>query len=195
MDGFFGSSDDRHSRRESRVHLCDLHMEIGSLRPLDRPAVEPKWSMPGVRVVLLGAGTPQNTPGALLDLIAWWEAKAAGGLPGRGALDPVEIGRHLSCIALLDVEEDDFRFRLAGEEVRARYGSLRGRSVRSALSGDARTETLAEHRACALGRRPSLVRRTGPTSDGSDERRYWRLLLPFGDEGRTTAILAGMHFE
>ncbi len=142
-----------------------------------------------------GSAPPAEAPAALLDLIAWWETKAACGLPGRGALDPVEFGQHLPYLALLDVEEDDFRFRLAGEEVRGRYGPLRGRRLRELLTGCALAEALAEHRACAAGGRPTLVRRTEPTSDATDSRRYWRLLLPFGHERRTALLLAAMHFD
>ena len=140
------------------------------------------------------AGRLAGGPARLLELLAWWEAKAAGGLPDRSALDPVEIGPYLPGIALLDVEEGDFRFRLTGEEIRSRYGSLRGRSVGELLSGSARAEILAEHRSCAAGR-PTLTRRAEPASDGTDWRRYWRLLLPFGREGRTSAILAAMQFH
>ena len=144
-----------------------------------------------------GAPPPPETPLALVELVAWWETKAgaADGLPERSALDPVEIARHLAHVALLDVEEADFRFRLVGEEVQARYGALRGRSLAEMLSGHAREETLAEHRACAETRRPTLARRAEPTFDSSDERRYWRLLLPFGRAGRTAFILAAMRFD
>ena len=168
-------------------------MEVRILRCADRLAAEP--SAPEVRVVVFDVAPPPDAPAALLDALGWWEGKAAGALPDRSALDPVELRRHLSCVALLDVEGDDFRFRLVGEEVRARYGALRGRSVCEALMGDARAETLAEHRACAVGRRPTLARRNEPTCDGSDQRRFWRLLLPFGDDERTTAILGVMHFD
>jgi hypothetical protein len=40
-----------------------------------------------------------------------------------------------------------------------------------------------------------LTRHAEPTSDGTDRRRYWRLLLPFGRDGRATAILAAMQFD
>ena len=106
-----------------------LLMEVRILRCADRLAIEP--SMPEMRVVAFDVAPPPDAPAGLLDVLAWWKGKAAGALPGRSALDPVEIHRHLSCVALLDVEQDDFRFRLVGEEVRARYGALRaGASAR-----------------------------------------------------------------
>lgn len=168
-------------------------MEIRILRRVDRLAAES--STAEMRVVAFDVAPPPGAPAALLDALGWWESKAAGALPDRSALDPVEIRRHLSCVALLDVEQDDFRFRLVGEEVRARYGALRGRSICEALMGNARAETLAEHRACAAGRQPTLARRSEPTCDGTDQRRFWRLLLPFGEDKRTTAILSLMHFD
>ena len=128
-------------------------------------------------------------------MLAWWESKAVGGLPDRSVLEPTEIGRHLAHVALLDVEERDFRFRLVGEEVRARYGALRGRSLGELLAGRALEETLAEHRACAESRRPTLARRAEATPDSSDLQRYWRLLLPFGRAGRVSTLLAAMRFD
>lgn len=148
-----------------------------------------------VRLLTPDAGPAAEAPASLVELAAWWERKAVGGPPDRSALEPTELGRHLPCLALLDVEEDDFRFRLAGEEVRSRYGSLRGRSLTELLSGDARAQTLAEHRQCVESRRPVLARHADPTPDGTDRRRYWRLLLPFGSDGRPTALLAAMHFD
>src|SRR5690606_925526 len=96
---------------------------------------------------------------------------------------------------LLEVADGEFRFRITGEDIRSRYGSLRDRPVGDVLSGCARAEILAEHRACADGGRPTLMRRCEAAADGTDLRRYWRLLLPFGRAGRTTALLAAMHFE
>ena len=141
------------------------------------------------------AAPPVEMPCELLALLAWWEAKADNALPERSALEPAELGRELPHLALLDVEEDDFRFRVTGEEIRARYGSLRGRSIRQVLSGVAQGETLAEHAACAAGRRPTLYRRNESPSDATDMRRYWRLLLPFGAKGRTSSLLAAMRFD
>jgi hypothetical protein len=162
---------------------------------VDGLVAQPHHVSMSVRLLAPGAEPVAEAPASLLELVEWWERKAVGGLPDRGALDPTEFGRHLPCVALLDVAEDDFRFRLAGEEVISRYGLLRGRSVGELLSGDARAETLAEHRKCVASRRPVLTRRTEPASDGTDRRRYWRLLLPFGREGRPSAILAAMHFD
>ena len=142
-----------------------------------------------------GVAAPAEAPAVLTALLAWWRGKSGGGLPPRSALEPTEIGRALAYVALLDVEADDFRFRLVGEEVRARYGPLRGRRLGDLLSGGAREETLAEHRACAESCRPTLAHRTEPADDHSDEKRYWRLLLPFGRAGRASVLLAAMRFD
>ena len=170
-------------------------MEAPSARPSGRKVAEPPLALTGLRVMMVDMAPPAETPHGILELLAWWKAKSGRGLPERAAIDPVEFRRHLSRLALLDVEDGDFRFRLAGEELQARYGSLRGRSVGGSLFGIAREETLAEHRACAAGRLPTLAQRVEPTTDSTDQRRYWRLLLPFGEGNRTTVILAMLHFE
>lgn len=170
-------------------------MQTNVIQELDRLPVRPSVSSFGMRCVLPAPILPVDTPAQLLDLLAWWEAKAAAELPDRSALDPVEIGSHLHCVALLDIEGDDFRFRLGGEEVRARYGPLRGRSLSELLSGEARIEALAEHRTCARTRRPTLAHRSEPAADGTEKPPYWRLLLPFGREGDSAVILAAMHFK
>ena len=149
------------------------------------------------RLIVLtpGVAPPPEIPCELLALYAWWTAKAGGALPERHALDPAELGRELPFLALLDVEEGDFRFRLTGEEIRGRYGSLRGRSIRQVMAGFAQGEAIVEHAACAAERTPTLHRRNEPPPDATDRRRYWRLLLPFGAAGRTSSLLAAMCFE
>lgn len=134
------------------------------LHRVDRLAPQPHFPFPSISVLLPGAAPPSGAPAALLELAAWWEAKAARGMPARAALDPVEVGRHLAHVALLDPDGADFRFRLAGEELRARYGPLSGRSLGEVLSGDARAQALREHRACAAGQRPTLARRPSAAS-------------------------------
>lgn len=170
-------------------------MRPPSPRPGNRNTVASASAEPGVRVTLFDVGPPAETPVGLLELLAWWQAKAGGELPDRGVIDPLEVRRHLPCIALLDVEDGDFRFRLAGEELQSRYGALRGQSVGASLLSKARAEVLAEHRACAVGRQPTLARRTEPMPNSAHQRRYWRLLLPFGKDEQTTTILAMVHFE
>jgi hypothetical protein len=142
-----------------------------------------------------GMGPPPGAPRPLAELLAWWEAKAHCGLPERSRLEPAEIARHLAQVALLDVEGRDFRFRLAGEGMQARYGALRGRRLSELLAGRALAEALAEHHACVETRRPTLARRAEPAPDSSDTRRYWRLLLPFGRAGDVAVLLAAMRFD
>jgi hypothetical protein len=167
----------------------------GAVHLGDRTPAETAHAKPSIQVLTPGAAPPCEAPSALRELIAWWQGKAGGALPDISALDPVELRRHLASVALLDVEEGDFRFRLVGEEMRARYGPLRGRRLSDCLIGEALADTAAEHRACAAAGRPTLARRAAPRCDGTDRRRYWRLLLPFGREGRTAVILAAMQFD
>src|SRR5690606_22849703 len=120
---------------------------------------QPLQSLSGLCVVGPGGRPPADAPAWLLELIQWWRSKAGAGLPDRSELDPVEIGPHLPHLALLEVADGEFRFRITGEDIRSRYGSLRDRPVGDVLSGCARAEILAEHRACADGGRPTLMRR------------------------------------
>jgi len=142
-----------------------------------------------------GAALPKDAPADFAALIAWWESKSAGGPPERAGLDPVEIASHLANVALLEAEGEDFRFRLVGEEVRLRYGALRGRRLTELLEGHGLEDTLAEHRACLASGRPTLSRRAEPAADLSDDRRYWRLLLPFARDGRACVLLAVLRFD
>ena len=146
-------------------------------------------------LLLANASPPCETPVELRHLLEWWEVKAGQGLPDRRRIDPVEIDRHLANVALLYIEGEDFRFRLVGERLRMRYGAVKGRNLADLLSGRGRSEILGEHRTCTAERRPTLMRRGAPTCDGTDVRRYWRLLLPFGEGGVPVALLAAMRFD
>ena len=138
---------------------------------------------------------PAEAPKELIELFKWWEANAKSGLPDRSLLDAAEVGRYLSGSTLLEIDGGDFRFRAVGEELRTRYGALDGQRVGDVLAGCAKEEIVREHRVCASARRPTLMRRSKPATDGSDEFRYWRLLLPFGARGCTVELLSTMQFD
>jgi hypothetical protein len=53
----------------------------------------------------------------------YWRSKAAGArIPQRSAIDPTELGDVLSCLIIVEVVGDRFRYRLVGTEVAANAG-------------------------------------------------------------------------
>jgi hypothetical protein len=54
----------------------------------------------------------------------YWRSKATGGqIPRRAAIDPTELADVLSCLIIVEVVGDRFRYRLVGTEVAANAGS------------------------------------------------------------------------
>ena len=53
----------------------------------------------------------------------YWRGKANGGrIPRRAAIDPIELADVLSCLILVEIVGDRFRYRLVGTEVAANAG-------------------------------------------------------------------------
>lgn len=131
-------------------------------------------------------------------MLAYWQSLRTGeGFPGRNAIDPLSIPELLPYILLLDVEKDDFRFRLVGETVNRRYGGqIKGHSLTELLEGEILKETLDEHVRCISSRAPVFTRNTIHTVDTDDMKLYQRLILPLSDKGSEVQSIAGvMHFE
>jgi hypothetical protein len=56
-------------------------------------------------------------------IFEYWRSKAsAGQLPRRAAIDPIDLAEVLSCLIIVEVIEDRFRYRLVGTEVAANAG-------------------------------------------------------------------------
>ncbi len=56
-------------------------------------------------------------------LFAYWRGKTTDGqIPLRAAIDPIELVDILSCLMIVEVVEDRFRYRLVGTEVAANAG-------------------------------------------------------------------------
>jgi hypothetical protein len=56
-------------------------------------------------------------------LFDYWRGKATGGqIPRRAAIDPIELADVLSCLIIVEVVGDRFRYRLVGTEVAANAG-------------------------------------------------------------------------
>jgi hypothetical protein len=119
-------------------------------------------------------------------LIEYWQGKHAGGrLPGRTAIDPLELKRVLPHLLLIDVEREplDFRYRLAGTLTYDIFGfDLTGRRVRDIPPpewGETVWRSLAE---MVETRAPQYVRLDFTTAEGNI-RSYRVLRLPLAEDG------------
>lgn len=137
---------------------------------------------------LLPAGVHDD----LWQFLAYWREKAARRLPRRREIDPLAIARLLPRILLLDVEPDDFRFSLVGEEITMRYGQIKAKSLRELMSGPELELTLEEHRLCVVTRLPVYSQNTLESASRGDQQIYQRLLTPFGTDDGAVTCLAGI---
>ncbi|MBI2253150.1 MAG: PAS domain-containing protein [Proteobacteria bacterium] len=118
-------------------------------------------------------------------MLDYWRGKCAGRLmPARGDLDPVEIGRFLPYVTLVDVVDDERRFvyRLVGTmEVALRGSDPTGRPV-----GDAYFGRSAD---AVMGKYETVCRTRSPFYEIDDFRvtdRYVNeenLFMPLSDDG------------
>lgn len=133
----------------------------------------------------------------LFRLYEYWNGKRGDrAFPGRGDIDPLELGGHLlPHVFLIDVlpgaesGAPQFRFRLTGTRVDEIHGQpLTGRSTR-----DIRTPEIAQaaERQCR-----QVVQRREPGCDHvmllARDGSFWhfeRLMLPLSDDGRTISML------
>lgn len=141
---------------------------------------------------------PDSADAKLTRMLTYWRSLATERkFPTRDAIDPLSIPELLPYILLLDVENDDFRFRLVGEAVNARYGGqIKGYSLTELLEGQILAETLDEHIRCVGSTAPVFTRNTINTIDSDDRKLYQRLILPLSDNGTDIQSIAGvMHFE
>ena len=144
------------------------------------------------QIIAAGDALPAEAHGDLGAFLAYWREKAAGGLPQRRAIDPIDIARLLSRVLLLDVEADDFRFSLVGEEIVDRYGPIKGKSLRELMTGRELELTLHEHRQCVETRLPVYSQNTIQSASPGDEQIYQRLLTPYRADGQAVTCLAGL---
>jgi hypothetical protein len=122
----------------------------------------------------------------LLSLFRLWQSKRRGRrLPARGDLRPEELKPWLGNLIVLDVIDGgrDFRYRLFGTNVVRQAGfDMTGKLLSEYPIEDALPHFFATHR--------EVVRRAAPAFGEHDPRvahvrRRRRLILPFGEDGRT----------
>lgn len=150
------------------------------------------------QTIATGTDLPADADTRLARLLAYWRAVGArdgggdGSLPRRRAIDPLEIVPLLPSVFLIDVEPEEFRFSLIGQEVLDRYGPLRGRTLGELMSGPELMRTLEEHRLCVTSRLPVYVVNSEHSAAEGDGLLYQRLLLPLAGEDEAVAALAGI---
>jgi hypothetical protein len=139
---------------------------------------------------------PAPSAPALIELATYWRSKRIGPMPpGRDAIEPGEIVKHLPWLFMVDVLDDgaDYRYRLLGTNiVAANYRDATGRRF-SELYDDA-----AKLAGARLGFDAALRTSDAAFTGG---RAFWRpdwafdrfeaVFLPLSTDGRTVNIIVG----
>ena len=130
----------------------------------------------------------------LRDLNGYWVDKCHGrSMPARADIDPVELKRHLANLVLVDVSgpPSQFRFRLAGTDIVARYGAeLTGRNLNDIDLGSDLAAIKEQYEATVLERTPTYCRHFIETKKRK-HLNYERLLMPLSEDGSTVNMLLG----
>jgi hypothetical protein len=133
--------------------------------------------------------------GALRTVTRWWtRACDEKTLPSRHHIDLNEIRRVLDRVWLVEyvVEEEAYRYRLAGEHINATFGfSLRGKYLQDVIEPHMLPTVM--HRFDHVLRGPGAVHATGRVYSRVDwHREGERLILPLADDERTPTHLFGV---
>jgi hypothetical protein len=140
-----------------------------------------------------GGSLPGDVDDKLRRFLDYWRSKGqAGRLPQRRDIDPLDVVRLLSSVFLLDVEADDFRFSLVGQDVADRHTPLKGKSLRELMSGPELEEALDEHRLCVRSHLPVYSWNTEESASAGNRQLYQRLLTPLASDADTVTSLAGI---
>ena len=150
------------------------------------------WEEKG-KVVPLADLVCADAPSALHDFVRYWDARRGeDDLPAFGDIDPTDIPWSLSRIYILrSLPDRDFAYRLAGEEISARYGQpLKGKRITDLFSEASAADTLKRWRRAA--ERPSAYySHTQHTSIRGTAVTARRVVLPLGENGFTADHLLG----
>lgn len=127
-------------------------------------------------------------------LYDYWRAKLRGRrMPARPDIDPIEIPRLLSNLVLVSVSgaPPNFRFRLVGTEIVARYGmELTGRDLGDIDLGAEIDSVRSQYEETARDAAPTYCRHSFETKGGKYHS-YERLLLPLSGDGTHVDMLLG----
>jgi hypothetical protein len=135
----------------------------------------------------------------LREVMRYWEQKRAGRLmPSRDDIRPSDLKQCLPQILLVDVLEDDFRYRVVGSKLRPYFPvEATGQRMSEALApfGTATVvATLAAYRSIVLERAPVCIK--GPGTYYAQESKFFEaMLMPLGDDKRVSMIFGAFEFD
>ncbi len=171
---------------------CAPFAETQVIFPTSLPFPSPSFAQ--WREVAEGARGYLASPEAPMLLNAWMAAGSGERPPSRQSLAPESMPRILSDIWLMDYvrEKARLRYRLVGENVRARYDfPLAGKYLDDTLADEARETVLSYFRACV--ERPAICLVVGRLYHEWQRPSYGeRLLLPLLDEDGAPEGLVGV---
>lgn len=181
----------RESEPNSVARLADAILN-GDAEPV-RALFEARDVPPPAIVWAPGVGDLSSKP---LDFLIgfWCERKGQQDCPSEEAIDPVDLRPALGSLLVCEPTEnlDDFRIRLYGSKLALEMGRDLTGSYISEVQPDSHITTfyLACYRAVALRRAPLFTRHEPSLQSFASEIK--RLLLPFGQDGKVSRVLAGV---
>lgn len=126
---------------------------------------------------------------AVLGLYAYWERlRGPREFPAKSDVDLAAIARHAANMLLLKVRYDplDFEYRIVGDEVSTRLGSVKGRHVREAALLNVGSSAYRNYCAVIERRRPQFLEGWAPIPLlGTDHYQLSRVHCPLSEDGRT----------
>jgi hypothetical protein len=135
----------------------------------------------------------------LRSLYRYWLGKSAAGvLPSRADIDPLEMKEWLGNLMLVEFNGDvhDYRVRLDGTNLEQYYGNRRsGRGVEVLTSEEERKLLMEQYGAVLECRRPAYYEADFTNSDGVFSRQM-KLVLPLSaDKKSINMVLVGIYFR
>lgn len=118
----------------------------------------------------------------------WQRLQGKRGLPAKSQVDIADVPRLAANLMLLRVTYDplDFEYRIVGDEIAVRLGSVKGRRVREAALINVDTSAYRNYCAVVEARRPQFLEGWAPISFRGEERHLLsRVHCPLSEDGRT----------
>jgi hypothetical protein len=122
------------------------------------------------RVPLVGADPGIVSEARVLEFHRYWLARRGERrFPARADIEPTDIPHLLAGIMLLDVHYDplDFEYRLIGDDIVSRMGSLKGKRVRAAALHNRSSSAYDNYCRMIASGVPQFLKGTGATAYGA----------------------------
>lgn len=129
---------------------------------------------------------------------AYWDRQRAGRpMPSRRDIDPVDMVEWLPHVTLVTVTHDplDFRFRLVGTAVVARYGREFTGERLADLDLDGKAKEIFAEYAQPVNRRQPQYYIDNYVMESGRQMHFERLLLPLSSDGETVDMLLGIQYD